>query len=152
MALTRRNERTSPLKPSKILANFPLFLIPLIAYNIIVFTAGSAGARSVLDSPLFEFRLVSGAVFSLDVSTLLIIISLHLIYFEILKSVRSSVSTIINHTLSLIIFIVFLVEFITVPQAGTTDFFVLMAMSLLVVIAGFTVSISSARRDFMVER
>ncbi len=142
------------MKPTKILANFPLFVIPLIAYNIIVFTAGSADtdAPSFLESPLFEFRLVSGAVFSLDVSTLLIIVSLHLVYFEILKSVRSSVSTIINHTLSLMIFIVFLVEFIAVPQAGTTDFLVLTVMSLLVVIAGFTVSISSARRDFMVER
>ncbi len=140
------------MRPAKILVSFPLFLIPLIAYNIIMLAAGSAGARSILESPLFEFRLVSGAVFSLDVSTLLIIISLHLIYFEILKSARSSVSTIINHTLSLIIFIVFLVEFIAVPQAGTADFLVLTAMSLLVVIAGFTVSISSARRDFMMER
>ena len=140
------------MRPAKILVSFPLFLIPLIAYNIIMLVAGSAGARSILESPIFEFSLVSGAVFSLDVSTLLIIISLHLIYFEILKSVRSSVSTIINHTLSLMIFIVFLVEFIAVPQAGTTDFLVLTAMSLLVVIAGFTVSISSARRDFMVER
>lgn len=140
------------MRPAKILVSFPLFLIPLIAYNIIMLAAGSADARSILESPLFEFRLVSGAVFSLDVSTLLIIISLHLVYFEILKSARSSVSTIINHTLSLIIFIVFLVEFIAVPGAGTADFLVLTAMSLLVVIAGFTVSISSARRDFMVER
>lgn len=136
----------------KILKNIPLFLFLLIAYNLLEFSPTGPDKGSVLRTELFQFRLMSGAVCAVDVSTLLLILGLHAIYFEVLKSVRSSVTTIISHTLSLIVFIVFLVEFIVVPQAGTASFLVLTFMSLLVVVAGFTVSISSARRDFMVER
>lgn len=140
------------MKLAKILQNIPLFLFLLIAYNILEFSSTGTENGNILYKTLFEFRLISGAQVTIDVSGLLIIIGLHAIYFEILKSVRSSVSTIINHTLSLIVFICFLVEFLTVPQAGTPAFLILTTMSLLVVVAGFTVSISSARRDFMMER
>jgi hypothetical protein len=140
------------MRPAKIFLNIPLFLILLIAYNILEFSPAGPETGSVLHKTLFEFRLMSGATVTIDVSDLLIVIGLHAVYFEILKSVRSSVSTIINHTLSLIVFIVFLVEFLMVRHAGTPSFLILTIMSLLVVIAGFTVSISSARRDFMVER
>lgn len=140
------------MKPARIFLNIPLFLILLIAYNILAFSSAGPEDGNILHKTLFEFRLMSGAEMTLDVGALLIIIGLHAVYFEILKSVRSSVSTIIGHTLSLVVFIVFLVEFLTVRQAGTPAFLILTTMSLLVVIAGFTVSISSARRDFMVER
>ena len=140
------------MRPSKIFLNIPLFLILLIAYNILEFTPAGPETGSVLHKTLFEFRLMSGATVTIDVSDLLIVIGLHAVYFEILKSVRSSVSTIVGHTLSLVVFIVFLVEFLMVRQAGTPSFLILTIMSLLVVIAGFTVSISSARRDFMMER
>jgi hypothetical protein len=140
------------MRALRIILNIPLFLILLVVYNILEFSAVGPEGASVLQTPLFRFPLMSGSTVTIDVSGLLIIIGLHAIYFEILKSVRSSVSTIISHTLSLIVFIVFLVEFLMVPQAGTPSFLILTFMSLLVVIAGFTVSISSARRDFMVER
>ncbi len=140
------------MKPLRIIQHIPLFLILLVAYNIMVFSAAGPESGTFLTTPVFEFRLMSGTTVTIDVSGLMIIIGLHAVYFEILKSVRSSVSTIISHTLSLIVFIVFLVEFLMVPGAGTPSFLILTFMSLLVVIAGFTVSISSARRDFMVER
>jgi hypothetical protein len=140
------------MRPAKIFLNIPLFLILLIAYNILEFSSAGPETGNILYKTLFEFRLMSGAVVAIDVSALLIIVGLHAVYFEILKSVRSSVSTIVGHTLSLVVFIVFLVEFLMVRQAGTPSFLILTTMSLLVVIAGFTVSISSARRDFMVER
>ncbi|MDM8539062.1 hypothetical protein QUF70_20105, partial [Desulfobacterales bacterium HSG17] len=107
---------------------------------------------NMVKTVIFEFNLISGAVVVMDISTLLIIVGLHALYFEILKSLKASVSTIINHALSLIVFIVFLVEFIVFKHAGTSCFLIMTFMSLLVVIAGFTVSISSARRDIMVDR
>ena len=46
--------------------------------------------------------------------------------------------------------VAFLVEFITVERAGNSVFFILMVMALLDVIAGFSVTIFTARRDLTV--
>jgi len=70
-----------------------------------------------------------------------------LLYFEILKATRYSSGAIIDHALSMVVFVIFLVEFIVVPGAGTATFMILTLMALLDVVAGFTVTISTARRD-----
>ena len=49
----------------------------------------------------------------------------------------------------MLVFIAFLIEFLMVPAAGTT-FLVLALMSLLDVIAGFSISIFAARRDMAI--
>jgi hypothetical protein len=48
----------------------------------------------------------------------------------------------------MVVFVLFLIEFLVVKDCGTSTFFILGLMSLLDVIAGFTVSIVAARRDF----
>ena len=136
----------------KIIRNIPLFLFLLVFYNILEFSPITPAGENVLKIVLLKFQMISGAMVAIDVSGLLIIIGLHALYFEILKSLRSSVTTIINHTLSMIVFIVFLVEFIVVKHAGTQSFLILTCMSLCAVISGFTVSISSARRDIVMDR
>jgi len=45
------------------------------------------------------------------------------------------------------VFVAFLVEFLLVGAASSSVFFLLMVMSLIDVVAGFTVSITSASRD-----
>jgi hypothetical protein len=45
------------------------------------------------------------------------------------------------------VFILFLVEFLLVGAAASSLFFILMLMSLVDVVAGFTVSITAAGRD-----
>jgi hypothetical protein len=50
------------------------------------------------------------------------------------------------------LFIVMLVEFLLVPQAGTSTFFILMVISLVDVMAGFTVTVRTAQRDLQVDR
>ena len=136
----------------KVFKSIPLFLFLLIIYNILEFYNPHPESGTMTEQVLFQFHLISGAAVTMNVSSLLIIVGLHALYFEILKSLRGSVSTIINHTLSLIVFIIFLVEFIVTKHAGTACFLILTFMSLLVVVAGFTVSISSARRDIVVDR
>jgi hypothetical protein len=137
--------------PMKIIKNFPLFVFLLIGYNIIQFPASEA-APSPLDAVVFKMNLISGAVVSLTLNTLMILTGLVFLYLEILKAMRSSVTTIINHTLSMLVFILFLVEFIVVKNAGTPAFLTLTVMALVAVIAGFTISISTARRDVFVDR
>ncbi len=50
--------------------------------------------------------------------------------------------------LSTATFIVAFIEFLLVPFCGTAAFFFLMIMSLIDVVAGYSVSILVARRDF----
>ena len=61
-----------------------------------------------------------------------------------LKSTASSSRTITNHILSTVVFIIYLIEFIVVGIAATSVFFMLLAISLFDVVAGFTITIKTA--------
>jgi hypothetical protein len=52
---------------------------------------------------------------------------------------------------STVLFIVFLIEFILTGAAASSTFFLLMAMSLVDVVAGFSISITGAGRDVTME-
>lgn len=125
--------------------HFPLLILVLIAYNILVFLTGAS-----LDGQIFSLTMVSGAVWSFKVSDVLVLLALILLFFEILKATRTGAGAVIDHLLSTAVFIIALVEFILVAQAATTTFFLIVVITLLDVIAGFSVSITSARRDFTV--
>jgi hypothetical protein len=123
---------------------FPLFLLPLLAYNVAFLTGNTLDEDAVLVTfPL----MASEAGMELHVRDLLLMSGVVLLYFELLKAARYTRSTIIDHALSMGVFILFLVEFIVVAGAGTGTFLTLTLMSLLDVVAGFTITISTARRD-----
>ena len=130
----------------KFLKYFPLFAIILIAYNVLAFW-GAGSRATILSDNLFTIKLISGASVKLTVETFLIIVGLHILYFNIVKSTRSTVDTMISQALSVTVFLVFVIQFIIVQRAGTPHFLILTVMSLLDVIGGFTVAVSAARRD-----
>jgi len=123
------------------LSSIPLFLFLLIAYNGIIFIF-----PSVMVERLFTVSLISGANWSFDVRDLLLVLGLFSLYIEILRAALYGTASMTNHMLSIVVFAIFLVEFITVPQLGTSTFFLLMVMALIDVIAGFTVTVSTAQR------
>jgi hypothetical protein len=123
----------------------PLFVVPLIVYNVMMLTGDMASSLAV---ELFAFTLISGAVWSFSVHDAFMVAGVLILYFEIFKSTRTGAASVLDHTLSTLVFVVFLIEFLTVAACGTSTFFVLGLMALLDVISGFTVSIVAARRDF----
>ena len=123
----------------------PFFAFLWIAYNGVMMF-GSLPA--ILGKHLFTVHLISGANWSMSVSDLFIMLGVLFLYIEMFKATRTGTASVIDHSLSALVFIAFLVEFITVKAAGTSAFVVLTLMSLLDVIAGFTITIVSARRDF----
>jgi hypothetical protein len=127
------------------LFNIPLLIISFVLYNVVA-VFGAAGG-SPLAAEVFSMSMMSGGRFSLTTGDLLIVVSLALLFVEILKSTRSSNASVVDHLLSTGVFILFLVEFLLVPSAATSVFFILMLMSLLDLLAGFSVSIRSAGRD-----
>jgi len=127
------------------LTNFPLMAIALVLYNGIAF--GLGGEALTWQMPVFELAMVSGALWLFDLGDLMIGVGLLLLFIEILKATRIGRLSIIDHLVSTVVFIVFLIEFLLVPAASTSIFFLLLVMVLIDVMAGFSVSIRSATRD-----
>lgn len=121
----------------------PLLAIPVVLANVLAFV-GDEG----LDAAMFGLTLPSGASVTITTGIALILVGLVLMYVEIFKSTRTGQASIIDHVLSMLVFVVALVEFITVVKLGNAVFLAILLMTLIDVIAGFTVTISSARRDF----
>ena len=78
---------------------------------------------------------------------LLLLAGLIVLFIELLKSTTSRRTAIVNHALSMLLFVGCLVEFLLAPAFATSAFFLLTVMVLLDVLAGFIVTIVSARRD-----
>ncbi len=130
--------------------NFPLMLVPLVVYNLFAFDLLTTYMTARWDAVLFSITMISGAVFSFTLSDLFVFSALVLLCIEVLKATRIGNLTIIDHMLSMVVFIAFLVEFLLVQQAATTLFFTLMVIALIDVVAGFAISIRSATRDVAV--
>tara|TARA_R110002126_G_scaffold54099_20_gene146427 strand:+ start:1708 stop:2109 length:402 start_codon:yes stop_codon:yes gene_type:complete len=123
----------------------PLMIIPLILYNVVMLGPG-AGVGG-LENLILEVPMLSGATWTMNVGDLFILIGLVLLFVEILKATRTGAFSVVDHLLSTFVFVAFLLEFLLVKSAATQVFFVLMAISFIDVIAGFSVSIRSAGRD-----
>ncbi|MGE0211508.1 MAG: hypothetical protein AB7S41_07425 [Parvibaculaceae bacterium] len=121
----------------------PLLVVVLGVYNFIAFT--NIGS---LEVAALHFSLLSGATVSITWGQLIILAALMLLFVEVLKSARASNTAIVDHILSTLVFIAALIEFMVVREAGTPTFLVLVVICLIDVVAGYTVSIRHARRDF----
>ena len=133
------------------LSAIPLLSLPVLIYNILVLTmAGgvrTAEAAKQLSAELFQIPMASGARLSVNLSDLVLAGALVILFIELLKSTTSQKAAIINHSLSMLLFVVCLVEFLLLPGFATSTFFLLTVMVTLDVLAGFIVTIVSARRD-----
>jgi hypothetical protein len=133
-----------------VLANVPLMIVPFIAYNLVALGLVDASEPDPWSSIVVSVPMVSGAIWNMTLADVMIGLALFLLFFEILKATRVGSDSIIDHLLSTFVFIAYLVEFLLVKSAAHSVFFILMAVTLVDVIAGFSVSIRSAMRDVAV--
>ena len=126
---------------------FPLLLVSFAIYNIVAFLMPGLAWTA----PMFAVHMVSGATWSMSTGDLLITLSLLLLFGEMMKATRIGIRTVVDHGLSLILFLAMLVEFLLVKQAATGTFFLLLAISFVDVLGGFAVTLRSAQRDLTVE-
>jgi hypothetical protein len=130
------------------LAALPLTIIPLVLYNVLTLMGinfAEAGGGSLIGGGIV--MRTSGATFDFSWGDLLILIAMVVLFIEIVKATYTGTASMIDHGLSMIVFIVYLVEFLMVANAGTSVFFLLMMACLIDVIAGFTIGIRVAKRD-----
>ena len=132
-------------------AAFPLLLLPVLVYNLIAITLTgglkAATAQAHMGEQLFTIRMASGTIWPVSLGDLLLAVSLVVLFIELLKSTTSRNVAIVNHSLSLLLFILCLVEFLLFPAFATSTFFLITVMVVLDVLAGFIVTIVAARRD-----
>jgi len=132
---------------------FPLIAIVVVIYNLLafggqVFVTGDPNAMDgELARVLFQVTMVSHQAWSVRVGDLLILGGLLTLFQEVLRSAKPDKTAIVNHGLSMLLFVVTIIEFLIIKGFGTSTFFLIMCMTLFDVVAGFTIGIVSARRD-----
>ena len=124
------------------LAAAPLLVLPVLIYNLIALTTGDGFAAEAA-----QVRMTSQIDWPVSLGDILLAASLVVLFIELLKSTNSRNVAIINHSLSMILFVVCLVEFLLLKGFSTSVFFLITLMVLLDVLAGFIVTIVASRRD-----
>jgi hypothetical protein len=125
----------------------PLIVIAFILYNVMIMLGHGTEA---LNNHIFTMHMMSGGDWTFTWGDLIILITLFLLFIEIVKSTYTSTSTLIDHGLSMVVFIACLIEFLLVKQAAHSVFFIILVSTLIDVIAGYTIGIRVARRDLSI--
>jgi hypothetical protein len=114
------------------MVGFPLLLIPLAIYNIIVFLMPGVS----LAEPVVRLTLMSGAEWPLTLSDMLLALGILLLLFEVIKGARPGSKYLTDHLLSLIVFGAAAAEFLLWPRFGTSTYFLLATLALVDFLSG----------------
>ena len=128
----------------------PLMALPVLAYNLLALALGGLKARDAADRlavRLLDIPMASRAEWPLSLGDLFVAGSLVVLFVELLKAASSRRAAVINHSLSMVLFIGCLVEFLLFPAFATSTFFLITLMVLLDVLAGFIITLAAERRE-----
>jgi len=128
----------------------PLLIVTFLIYNAMAFLM-FGGKPDGWAGEVFHLTMVSGVLWQLSWGDLLLVLGLACLFVEVIKSTNTGRSSIVEHMLSTAVFVIYLVEFLLVGAAASSVFFLLMMMSLVDVVAGFSISITGAGRDVTME-
>ena len=146
---------------SDLVGRRPMFITGLVGFAAASAVGGAAqgfgtlvSARvaqgvfgALLQTEILSIGMMSGGVFTMTLGDLIVLIGLLFLFLETVKSARASKASIMDHLLSTLVFIAFLVEFLLVKGAAHSVFFILMVITLVDVLAGFVVAMRAATRD-----
>jgi hypothetical protein len=125
---------------------FPLLLVPFTLYNMVVFLL-----NMTFTDTMFTLPLPSQRRFPVTTGDLLVVIAMLLLYLEVLKAARFGTKVIMDHVLSLALFVAMVAEFVLVPQATTPTFMFLAVLGFVDLITGISVSARRTRSDIVLE-
>ncbi len=128
---------------------FPLLLIPVVIYNLFALGGGVIAHGDVqhLLTATFSITMFSGDTWKIGFGDFLILLSLALLFIEIIKATHTTSAELINHGLSMLTFVICLIEFLVLKGFATSTFFFIMVMALIDTIGGYTISIVAAEHD-----
>lgn len=125
---------------------FPLLLIPFALYNMVAFLLNMPFGDTV-----FAIPLPSNARMAVSLGDALVVVSMLLLYVEVLKAARFRSKAVMDHVLALILFIGMACEFVLVPQAQTPTFLFLTVLGFVDLIAGVSVGTRERRPEIALE-
>lgn len=128
---------------------FPLLAISLVAYALLNLISSTGNPWYLRET--MSIRQMSGDVWHIRGGDVFLSFSMLLLFVEIIRSTRASGESIMNHALSVIVFVAAVLLFVSRPGYGNSTFFMFMGMTLLDFVAGFIITTMAARRDTMIE-
>jgi hypothetical protein len=132
----------------------PLILFVFILYNVIVLLGStfgfSGGPDEILRHVVLPIPMLNGHKWTFTWGDLIVLLLFGALFVELLKATYTSGTSLLDHGLSMLVFVVCLIEFLMVRQAQTSVFFFITIATLIDVIAGYTIGIRVARRDLAI--
>src|ERR1700722_12623758 len=113
------------------MVGFPLLLIPLAIYHIIVLMM-----QVLPETVLITLPLPSGLAWPVTMSDVLLTLGILLLLCEVIKGARPGAKYLMDHLLSLLVLCGAGAEFALLPQFGTSTFFLLTTLSLVDFLSG----------------
>jgi len=129
----------------------PLLVLPVGLYNLFAFggiLASHDEIQKLLQNTFsFTIKMFSGDMWTISLGDFLLLFGIVMLFIEVVKATRTTSKELINHGLSMVVFVVALIEFIVAKGFATSTFFFLMLLTLFDVVAGYTISIVAAEHD-----
>lgn len=129
------------------LTALPALALPVALYALGILVAGPGAYAETLNGTVFAWPMPAGVAWRVSWADLIVLAGLACLFADLLKSTSTGRSVVVNHVFSMGLLIVCLMLFLLAPAFVTSTFFLLMAMAALDVVAGFTITTISARRD-----
>ena len=114
------------------MVGFPLLLIPLAVYNIIVFLMPGVSFAD----PLIKLTLMSGTEWQVTLSDILLAVGLVLLLLEVIKGARPGAKYLTDHLLSLVVFGAAAAEFLLWSKFGNSTYCLLALLALVDFLSG----------------
>jgi hypothetical protein len=119
------------------MVGFPLLLIPLAVFNIIVFLMPGVS----ITEPLFRLPLMSATEWPITLSDMLLALGMLLLLLEVIKGARPGAKYVMDHLLSLVVFGAAAAEFVLWPKFGNSTFFLLTLLALVDFVSGIALRV-----------
>jgi hypothetical protein len=123
------------------MVGFPLLLIPVALYNIIVFLMPTVS----FGDTLVKVPLVSGAQWPVTLTDVLVALGILLLLLEVIKGARPGAKYLMDHLLSLIIFGCAAAQFVMWPRFGNSTYFLLVLLTLADFLSGTALHVRRGR-------
>jgi len=125
-------------------AALPLLSLPVAAYIIFVFVWDHGDAISTAHTRLVEplFQISIGSGWSITGADILVAMALAVMFVELVKAPPSRNVAVVNHALTILLFIACLAALLLFQPFATSTFLLITLMILLDVVAGFILTFS----------
>jgi hypothetical protein len=132
-------------------AAVPLLALPVGLYALIALTLPGGwmglGAQDQMTRPLIDLAMGSGGHWPISLGDVMVTSGLVLFFIELLRATDNRSAALINHSLSMLLFLLCCLGFFLLPAFTTSCFFLISVMVLLDAVAGLIGTIAEFRQD-----